>query len=817
MIMKQQMNTWYETNIFKIENCSQLSADYFLYEIIGLKESKANDDADDDFDINIQYIIKSLAYKLRHPVTVVTHEKKPFLVIRADEDITNKVPVEYLVKHGDVVYFKKTGNPIKLDFINYDEQTKKVIQRFLQFDSQSELTKNDGLWQPGSGDGFFNVVAFEQRNPVGIYTGFYSRVIELPGKGFGFELDITKKYISLHSLNARLSRNEFKSHRVSKSHFVYQYGATRYEIRPVELSDLTVSNYKFTRQTDGKVITLFQDIQEKFGPSMPPEVANLPDDASVLLYRTNDGQERAAVAALCYKVYDTEDPVVQKVHHKSIIKPFPRRRLIRIIHNNFFKRLMYGKIKLQIGTQPLSVEKKKFQAPDLLFGNHVSLSVRKSENSLHTFLAELGKRRKALLFDETAGFYTNAVFETQYYLVPQTIYNMFGNEKHFLGHLQSQVNKTHPTDDGWNPVVITYDNRNKRTALAIGFEILQRMEENIRKNSGGYALIMLPSGVEKEQRQHDDLAALVVSECLEFYNITASIMHSDTLEECFLYSENNGQTGYVIKKDLRGKYDGYVKGVAINQVLLNNERWPYVLNTPLNADLTIGIDVKKHIAGFTFIDKFSKNILTKFDKSKNKERLSESQIIKMLVKYISIQKNNTPNILRKIVIHRDGKLFLVERNGIFKAIQLLKDKGILPEDICVNIVEIPKHSIFQLRLFEVLKEYDVLNTQNDSDCVLNPEIGSWVKINNKEAFLCTTGREFNHNGSSNPLYIKFPYGNMDIEKILEDIYYLSCLAYTKPDDCSRYPLTIKITDRRINILGSEFDIEALDVLKTIHS
>ena len=815
--MKQPVSTQYETNIFKIENCNLLSADYFLYEIIGLKESNADDDANDDFDINIQYIIKSLAYKLRHPVTVVTKDKKPHLVIRADDDITNKVPDEYTVKHGDVVYFRKSGNPIRLDFVNYDEETKKVILRFLQFDSQSELAKNEGLWQPGSGDGFFNVIAKEQRNPVGIYTGFYSRVTELPGKGFGFELDITKKYISLYPLNARLTRNEFKSQKVSKSHYVYQYGGVRYEIRPVEFSDLNVSNYKFTREVDGKVVTLLQDIQEKFGQSMPPEVANLPDDAAVLLYRTNDGQERAAVAALCYKVYDTEDPVVQKVHHKSIINPFPRRRLIRIIHNNYFRRLMYGRIKLQVSTQPICVEKKKFLAPDSLFGNNVSLSVRHTENSIHTFLEDLGRKRKALLFDDTAGFYTNAIFETQYYLVPQTVYNMFGNEKHFLGHLRSQVNKTHPTEDGWNPVVITYDNRNKRNAVAIGFEILQKMEENIKKNSGGYALIMLPSGVEKEQRQHDDLAALVVSECLEEYNITANIMHSDTLEECFLYSETNGQKDYVIRRELKGKYDGYVKGVAINQVLLNNERWPYVLNSPLHADLTIGIDVKKHIAGFTFIDKYSKNILTKFDKSKNKERLSESQIIKMLVRYITVQKSNTTNLLKKIVIHRDGKLFVVERNGIFKAIQLLKEKGILPDDVSVNIVEIPKHSILQLRLFEVLKEYDVLHSDNDNGSVLNPEIGSWVKINNREAFLCTTGREFKHNGSSNPLYIKFLFGNMDIEHILEDIYYLSCLAYTKPDDCSRYPLTIKITDRRINILGSDFDLEALDVLKTIHS
>lgn len=815
--MKQETNLNYETNIFEIQNCNQLSAEYVLFEIIGLKESKSTEDHADDFDINIQYIIKSLSYKLHHPVTIITKNNKPFLVIRDDNSIMSKMPQEYVIKHGDVVYFKQTGKPLKLDFVNYDDETKKIILRFLQFDSQSELNKFDGLWQPGSGDAFFNVVAYDQKNAVGIYTGFYSRVIEMPTKGFGFDLDITKKYISLYPLNSRITRNEFKSQRINKSHYVYNYAGKRYEIRPVELSDLTVSTYKFIRESDSKLVTLLQDVQEKCGSSMPPEVANLPDNATVLLYKTNDGQERAAIAALCYKIYDTEDSLVQKIHYKSIINPFPRRRLIRIIHNNFFKKLMYGKINLQVNQQPFAVEKKKFLPPDSLFGNEVTLSVRNTQNAVQSSLKELGRKRKALLFDDTVGFYTNAVFETQYFVVPQTTYNMFGNDNYFLSNLCTQVDKMHPTEEGWKPIIITYDNRGKRNAVEIGFEILQKMEEQIGKKSGGYALIMLPSGVEKEPQKHDDLAALVVSECLEDYNITASIMHSDTLEECFTYREVNGQPSYIVKGELKSKYDGYVKGVAINQVLLNNERWPYVLNTPLHADLTIGIDVKRHIAGFTFIDKYSKNILTKFDKSTNKERLSEGQLVKMLVKYITIQASNSIGLLKKIVIHRDGRLFSVENNGIFKAIQLLIEKGVLPTDVSVNIVEIPKHSILRLRLFEVINDYDVLKTEYDNDCVLNPEIGSWVKVNDKEAFLCTTGREFNHSGSSNPLYIKYSFGDMNIEQILEDIYFLSCLAYTKPDDCSRYPLTIKITDRRINIIGSDFNSEALDILKTIHS
>ncbi|MFD2146220.1 hypothetical protein [Mucilaginibacter antarcticus] len=131
-------------------------------------------------------------------------------------------------------------------------------------------------------------------------------------------------------------------------------------------------------------------------------------------------------------------------------------------------------------------------------------------------------------------------------------------------------------------------------------------------------------------------------------------------------------------------------------------------------------------------------------------------------------------------------------------------------------MEIPKHAISPFRLFEVKKEYDMRQERIDNGCVLNPEIGSYVKINPKEAFLCTTGREFNHGGSSNPLYIKYSSGSMSMDAILQDIYFLSCLAYTKPDDCSRYPITIKITDRRINTLGSPYDEEYLDILKSVN-
>jgi hypothetical protein len=124
--------------------------------------------------------------------------------------------------------------------------------------------------------------------------------------------------------------------------------------------------------------------------------------------------------------------------------------------------------------------------------------------------------------------------------------------------------------------------------------------------------------------------------------------------------------------------------------------------------------------------------------------------------------------------------------------------------------------MISFRLFDVTEEYDIKKERLDNGKVFNPEIGSYTIISKSEAFLCTTGREFRHQGSSIPLYVKYNAGQMSFDKLLRDLYYLSCLAFTKPDDCSRFPITIKITDRRINTLGSDFDFDSLEYLKAVN-
>ena len=65
--------------------------------------------------------------------------------------------------------------------------------------------------------------------------------------------------------------------------------------------------------------------------------------------------------------------------------------------------------------------------------------------------------------------------------------------------------------------------------------------------------------------------------------------------------------------------------------------------------------------------------------------------------------------------------------------------------------------------------------------------------------------------------MKFTYGTMSKNDLLNDLFKLTTLAFTKPDDCSRVPITIKMNDIKLSDAASEYDEDAyrqLEILKT---
>ena len=77
-----------ETNVFPINNLGSLSANYRLFEIVGLRSTG------DEYDANIQYITKKLSFSLRHPVIVIHRDGKPYLVVKDEAEAIGAIPSE---------------------------------------------------------------------------------------------------------------------------------------------------------------------------------------------------------------------------------------------------------------------------------------------------------------------------------------------------------------------------------------------------------------------------------------------------------------------------------------------------------------------------------------------------------------------------------------------------------------------------------------------------------------------------------------------------------------------------------------------------
>jgi hypothetical protein len=108
-----------------------------------------------------------------------------------------------------------------------------------------------------------------------------------------------------------------------------------------------------------------------------------------------------------------------------------------------------------------------------------------------------------------------------------------------------------------------------------------------------------------------------------------------------------------------------------------------------------------------------------------------------------------------------------------------------------------------------LRLYEVTRTHGSNLNVQNPQVGTYTIINRDEGFLCSTGRAFPHKGTVQPLHVRCILEGMSFTQVLEDVYALTTLAWTRPEDCSRYPITLKLTDRWLGEEASEFDIESL--------
>jgi len=454
---------------------------------------------------------------------------------------------------------------------------------------------------------------------------------------------------------------------------------------------------------------------------------------------------------------------------------------------------------------PKKIDTRVFPVPDLEFGNGVVLSTSGTSGARKTTVEELGKTRNELLRDSSAGFYISAPLDQQYFILPRSIHDSCGTQ--FLSDLRAQVNSMFPQPQGYDPIVISYDDTGKRTFSAQALALRKTLET--ANPSPGYGVVMIHRANDRAARKEDPLAAMVTRELYERYDLRVGIIHTEMARRCYKEIQlPDGTRKYQQDAAMRGRLSGYLRNVALNQVLLTNQRWPFVLGSRLHADVTVGIDIKQNTCGLLVVNENASRVFFSPKTSRQKERLLTDQMASYLTEVLREEARNLGRVFEKIVIHRDGRVFQSELLGIDRALDLLKKDGVVSQNVAVSILEISKTSPVSLRFFEVKGDAS-------KPFIENPRIGTYYTAGERDGYLCATGREFPRRGTVHPLHVRKVRGNIPLDACLEDLYRLTALAWTRPEDCTREPITIKLNDRFLFDEAGLYDAQQLEYAETL--
>jgi hypothetical protein len=776
-----------ETNVFRIENANELSAPYRLHRVRGLSPEQ------EDYYRNLNILALKLRREMRSPVCAVQRNGETFVVLR--ESDAEPRAQHMLIRRA--VYLEKSDEIFTLDFAKLDNDTRPVALRFLQSAVDGALQSQHHFWRANAGSAHLLKQPSETRSGIGLHRGFIVRAMHLPDGGIGLCVDVRYKYVSVTPLPARMDRRSFNLYK--HIHAIYRFGHQWFEVRLESWDELDAQEYVFP--VNGHQMNLVEYLQEQCVKPLPPELVNMPKDSAVVHYFSSGGEDRAAPAVLCYPVYATSDSRVRRAHGRTILPPHRRwAEIVNFVGNNL-RNLKMGGAAINLSAQPIEAPRVMFQVPDLRFGNNKIISTRGTVGAERVLLDRLGQRRRELLNDKSAGFFVSEPFGQQYFFIPETINQSWGSR--FLNDLRRKVNDLYPQDAGYEPKIIPYDDRKGRTFVEQGQALMSAAEQ--RGVRGGYAVVMIHEPTDRKPRHHDQLAAFAIRSLRKKCDVNAAVIHTAVGSECYELVRQGGQMSYIVRRERHGRFDGYLRNVALNKVLLTNEKWPFVLATPTHADLTIGVDVKSNYVGFTVVSRDSAFIATHGMECRQKEQLGADEMRKLAIETIRSYYNHTGNLVRYIVIQRDGRLFETELAGLKAALEFLRAEGFVSPNADFTCIEIGKSSFTSLRLF------DVKRNGQPKPFINNPEVGEYFISNVNEGYLCATGRAFPRDGTVYPLHVRKHSGPMTIEQLLEDVYRLTALAWSRPEDCTRYPITIKLNDRRLFEDAGEFNEHEIEL------
>ena len=513
---------------------------------------------------------------------------------------------------------------------------------------------------------------------------------------------------------------------------------------------------------------------------------NLAPDSPAIVYRyPGNEKERYGALSLCKLAFSTADEETTFLHRRSIQDPTTRFTQIISTVERHFQQARLGDQLIQVSTIPLSTESQRFLVPAQRFGGNSVLAVGTGAVAGATdvvSLDQLGQRRMQLVLDPAIGPLDTTPFDAQYLLLPASAPRAINED--FTARFIDAMRAISGRQD-YQASRVIYNDRHARSLFRQVEAIKRALDEN--GITRGYVLLVLPDHAKPD-----------------LHNYVKRALWPDLQLQCAMagkigsHYEPAGNAGvFRPRPDRLGRLASYVRYCALGMQTLNR-KWPWELSTPLHYDVSIGIDVLNGMAGLTFVYDRGRRIFFRNHQSRQKERLTAAQLRSILLQHLRADLANLRLQPRSIVIHRDGRTFSSELEGLRQAVEALQREGVLADDLTVGVVDIRKSTADHLRLVEGEQPHQMQN------CL----VGSYYLLDRTEGVVCTTGRPFRFPGTAKPLTAVVVEGALDIAWVLEDIFALSQLTFAAPDKCARLPVTVKLADDFLEPIASQADDES---------
>lgn len=612
----------------------------------------------------------------------------------------------------------------------------------------------------------------EDSDVMNAYRGYKFNVVHIEGRGLHLAVDARTRYVGRKSLSEYSSeeRNKILGNHLDldkpykdRSRFLRDNVVAKFPCRYTGDTGSTVSQHKIDVNS-----TVLDYYRKNY-----PRLEIHPDDPAVFVKDRDDDRESiSSPASRLFPIFTTEYEGIRRCTVQPQMTPNERFSAIQEFLK-CLKGIYYGDTLIKVSHQIFMAKRAVFIPPRLEFGNGYVLSPfpdggppTSTERFDHHIVKWRSKKLPALYQN---GPYQNEPLPGMVLIYPKSIDRPV--RETFIRELKQEIKRQTGQD----------------------LQIIQQRQYEIGKNERqGSSLIAVASEIQSTLQRC--LAVVILWEKLDknIHGILKETFRATPSQCAWEWTVRN-----ICNQDNPQRATSQLRNLTLGVITEAGVK-PWVLADNLHHDHHIGIDLLYGRIGYHFLYGKGGRIIETFfggaiERGRMYEAIKRPDIRARLVQSIgSIVKQG--HKIQSIIIHRDGRWWPSESEGLKEALRKLVSDGILDKNVRCAVVEVRKNHM-PVRLFSCIG--------GQERYFKNPLPGTYFVLDSNRVLLTTTGKPGawdepgGRTASTLLLEVVEMKGLISIEEVAEDAYRLTHLNWNAPDIDISLPVTIRWTDERL--------------------